>query len=504
MATHVVYLTGLKPDLDQHELLTALELGANMDEIVSHVEAHGKGAAFIVFTDDRFVDSCILKYHGSTMWGNLIQVSRPTAALVEQLRRQKPTIFETQTNPMPQREQTTDDSTAVKAVLDAISSLSTTQQDILRKVLAQPTTTVDEDTSVTTRKLAGPPPGFSSPAVAMGVQGQPRPQLNVNTEPTFGGRLPAPFQSQPYRPAQTPAIGHQQLQSTPHQLGQPSFHFGLPSTAHSVRVSTFSGSPHDCSFEQFKYDVQCLMNQGASEGIILLAIKRAIKGQAQETALHMGDTATVADILGRFETMYGDVDPPHVLLAQFYAAEQRTGESITDWYSRIEDIASRIIRKDSTVISPNNYDVIINTQFWSKMQDQRIKNALRHKFDLLSGSPQFIIEARKVESECQAEAVKNQQVHTEIAPAIQKGLESLMSRIDSLEGKLKKTTEVVEKLQPPRSNFKQQPTRNVETDTNNNRKPLRCFYCKNLGHIKRNCPALNSQGSAVRSAPTPQ
>ena len=44
--------------------------------------------------------------------------------------------------------------------------------------------------------------------------------------------------------------------STPSPAANPSFHFGHPSTAHSVRVSTFSSSPNDCSFEQFCYDVQ--------------------------------------------------------------------------------------------------------------------------------------------------------------------------------------------------------------------------------------------------------
>ena len=166
-----------------------------------------------------------------------------------------------------------------------------------------------------------------------------------------------------------------------------------------------------------------------------MAIKRSIKGQAQEIALHMGETATVADILKRFEMMFGDVNPPHVLLAQFYAAEQHPGESVTDWYARIEDIASKIIRKDSTVISPNNYDVIVNTQFWTKMQDDRIKSALRHKFDMLSGSPQFIIEARKIESECKMETVRVQQAHIEVSPTIQEGLDSLLSRLVSLEDK---------------------------------------------------------------------
>ena len=94
-------------------------------------------------------------------------------------------------------------------------------------------------------------------------------------------------------------------------------------------MSTFSGGPKDCSFEKFRYDVQSLVKQGCSEALVLTAIRRSIKNQAQEILLHMGEEASVADILGRYEMMFGDVDPHHVLLAQFYAAEQGINESMT-------------------------------------------------------------------------------------------------------------------------------------------------------------------------------
>ena len=64
----------------------------------------------------------------------------------------------------------------------------------------------------------------------------------------------------------------------------------------------------------------------------------------------MGEDATVSDILSRFEMMFGDVDPPHVLLAQFYSLEQMTGEGITDWYSRVEDLASRKLLFHPTIM----------------------------------------------------------------------------------------------------------------------------------------------------------
>ena len=37
--------------------------------------------------------------------------------------------------------------------------------------------------------------------------------------------------------------------------GDQSFHFGWSNSVHNIKVSTFSGSDKDCSFEQFWYDV---------------------------------------------------------------------------------------------------------------------------------------------------------------------------------------------------------------------------------------------------------
>ena len=66
--------------------------------------------------------------------------------------------------------------------------------------------------------------------------------------------------------------------------------------------------------------------------MVLTAIKRSIKGQAQEIVLHMGQDTTVADIINLYDMMFGDVNPPHVLLTQFYSAFQTPGESVTGMY----------------------------------------------------------------------------------------------------------------------------------------------------------------------------
>ena len=149
----------------------------------------------------------------------------------------------------------------------------------------------------------------------------------------------------------------------------------------------------------------------------------------------MGEEASAAGILARYEIMFGDVDPPHLLLAQFYAAEQNVNERMTAWYVRLEDLASRIIRKDASIITPSNYDVIVNTQFWTKMSNEQMKNALRHKFDVMATQSQFVVETRKIESEFAARTAKIQQATAEPTSWLKQSLDSIKDRLSALESK---------------------------------------------------------------------
>ena len=67
------------------------------------------------------------------------------------------------------------------------------------------------------------------------------------------------------------------------------------------------------------------------------------------------------------------------------------------------------------------------------MCDERMPYALRDKFDELAGSPQFIVEARKIESEFAGHGVKLQQVHPEMSPAIEWGFEEILFRLSTFE-----------------------------------------------------------------------
>ena len=137
------------------------------------------------------------------------------------------------------------------------------------------------------------------------------------------------------------------------------------------------------------------------------------------------------------------------------------GESVTEWYTRVEDLASWIHRKEPTIISSDNFYLMVNTQFWTKLQNANIKNALRHKVDTLIGSPKFIVEARKAEMEFKFN-VKSNQINADVADTLKKSLDEILSTKRQFNG--------------------------------------RCFKCNKWGHTKKKCP-LNQQESGKESAP---
>ena len=168
------------------------------------------------------------------------------------------------------------------------------------------------------------------------------------------------------------------------------------------------------------------------------------------------------------------------------------------WYARLEDLASRIIRKDASIITPNNYDVIVNTQFWTKMFNEQMKNALRHKFDVMATQSQFVVEAKKIESEFAARTAKIQLATAEPTSWLKQSLDSIKDRLSALESKFgNQSTPSADTRNTPR------PSRNSRSRGNHQGKPsnIRCWECNHIGHVKRDCP-LNTNQSEGRSSPT--
>lgn len=108
------------------------------------------------------------------------------------------------------------------------------------------------------------------------------------------------------------------------------------SAVQQVRLPTFSGEDEpakgEVNFELWKYEVNCLLQEGVhSIDTIRQAIRRSLKGRAAAILQRMGTNPPIQKIVDKLNGIYGSVDAGQTTLAEFYAAKQKTDESVASW-----------------------------------------------------------------------------------------------------------------------------------------------------------------------------
>ena len=64
------------------------------------------------------------------------------------------------------------------------------------------------------------------------------------------------------------------------------------------------------------------------EDLLLQSVRRSLKGEASRLAMHLGEDASLSDILQKLEMVYGIVESGTTLLQQFYNSKQDAGETV--------------------------------------------------------------------------------------------------------------------------------------------------------------------------------
>ena len=197
-------------------------------------------------------------------------------------------------------------------ILEAMAGLTTEQREVLKLTLGVP-------------KIAMEPPkvevfpGIPGHANAADLLGKPTKTFYKPPSHSF-------MQTGVPSPNYTGNPGYMQQGAIPDDVFQQDVSGKYTSAAQQMRISTFSGASKDSLYEQFRFEVKGYINQGIPKRLILMSVRRALKGQAQEMVLHMGETATLKDVIQRFDMLYGDVNPPQVLLAEFMLPHRGMGK----------------------------------------------------------------------------------------------------------------------------------------------------------------------------------
>lgn len=87
---------------------------------------------------------------------------------------------------------------------------------------------------------------------------------------------------------------------------------------HNIKISCFCGdSKSDATYDVWRYEVECLLNESYKPETISHAIRRSLKGEASRVVMHLGPGASTISILKKLDSIYGIVAEREDILAEF-------------------------------------------------------------------------------------------------------------------------------------------------------------------------------------------
>lgn len=248
------------------------------------------------------------------------------------------------------------------------------------------------------------------------------------------------------------------------------------------KLGCFSGDEPlgkgEIPYDQWKQEVDCLVKEGYSGNIIMLSVRRSLKSTAASVLLNLGVNVVIRDVLAKFDVVFGNILPSEMLLEKFYTARQNDTESVVAWGCRIESLLNKA-KEQGTIQGTED---MARTKFWSGIRHDKIKAALRHRFDAGDPFQELLKKARMLEQEFQSvnpsAKIKTQSVDSS-------DLKKVLDRIEKLEKSLAKV-------------LKGQPT--VATSDAKSEPQTFCRYCKKTNHVIENCYVLARKKAKAEGA----
>ena len=133
------------------------------------------------------------------------------------------------------------------------------------------------------------------------------------------------------------------------------------------------------------FEVYCLLSEKYKEEEIQQAIRISVKGDAAGV-LHRLKGKPLADILNKFESVFGKTDKKAAVLKKFYSAEQGKDEDIQHWSCRLEALLSDAIEID---LAKEEH---ANDMFWNGMKTE----LTGYKYDQVKDFDQLRIAVKQI------------------------------------------------------------------------------------------------------------
>lgn len=216
------------------------------------------------------------------------------------------------------------------------------------------------------------------------------------------------------------------------------------------QLSQFSGEGQkgDCTFEVWRYDVNCLLRGHMyPEHAILEAIRKSLKGKARTVLLHLGELANINDIMTELEGLYGNVATSEKLKEQFYCARQEKNETVADYSLRLE----QLLCNSNMNLDYETKNEMLRNRLWSGLRDSELRNVSRFKFETVNNFNRLRKELRQIEQDLEVTKldttktieVKEPQKATQFMTAVES---KLLQQLEELTTQMRKLNTKVDNM----------------------------------------------------------
>ena len=269
----------------------------------------------------------------------------------------------------------------------------------------------------------------------------------------------------------------------------------FPVTKVLPRLPVFSGDGKDSDYEQWAYEVHCLVNEKWPEDELKLLIRRSLKGQASRTLMNLGTEATVPQILAKFKAAFGPVLSMNTVMAQFYSLKQGQSEDARGYASRLEDCAHQAVTLGR--INQGEVNILLKEAFGSGLRPQTKMATSFLLEDSNLNFDQLVLEVHRRERELN---VSSSATSHAVQPSEVADLKAQIATLTSELRNLKMSIPSNQTPVPPTdtgrfirgaSPLMPQQRRHDPSGSFSRargpRQPITCHRCGQLGHIARGC-----------------